>query len=134
MKTITTLTAILLASACLLMSSPVESVVSAPTLASADGLEYPVELRSQGIEGTALVEVYVGADGRVLQSTVLEATHDAFAEAALATVEQSTFLPATRDGEAIGSVAVLPVRFNLVAPGEMETTVTYGEIRTLASN
>lgn len=75
---------------------------------------YPAELRAQGIEADVTVRVKVGADGSVLDASVVKAAPDpAFNVAALATAKRERFTPGTRDGVPVPFVITFTYRFRI---------------------
>lgn len=62
---------------------------------------YPGKLRRQSISGTVILEFYIGRDGRVMDITVVSASHPAFAKSAVAAVRQWCFTPGIIDGKAV---------------------------------
>lgn len=84
----------------------------APAVKLATAPVYPFELLRQRITGSAKVAVWVGPDGQVWETRVLEATHRNFGLATQAMMESWTFEPAKRDGKAIWSVFSREQKFN----------------------
>lgn len=77
-------------------------------------VNYPEIARLAGATGSALVQAWVEADGRVTQAQVLShAGGVAFARAAEAAVRQTRFKPAMRDGVAVACSVKLPISFSL---------------------
>jgi TonB family protein len=74
--------------------------------------EYPDLAREAGIEGTVVVQVLVGADGRVKGDRVVKSI-PALDAAAVAAVEQWKFRPATSGGQRVAVWVAVPVRFSL---------------------
>ncbi|MEW5738795.1 MAG: TonB-dependent receptor [Myxococcota bacterium] len=60
---------------------------------------YPPELADAGVGGTVVMEVDIGADGKVLDLKVVQSAGEAFDAAALAAVRQFEFSPAEVDGQ-----------------------------------
>lgn len=76
---------------------------------------YPRLSRQLGEEGTALLKVQVGPNGRALQITLMSSTgYQRLDEAAEATVAQWRFVAATRNGQAITSWVLVPIKFRIV--------------------
>lgn len=77
-------------------------------------IEYPLSLWDQRVEGTTVLRVWVGVDGSVDSTRVLESSgHEAFDSAAVRGGRRLRFEPATRDGEPVGVWAHVPVHFSL---------------------
>jgi len=75
---------------------------------------YPATARQLGIEGTALLNVFVDADGRVAQVVVRQsAGHPDLDRAAADAVRRWRFEPARRGAEAVSMWVELPVDFRL---------------------
>ena len=75
---------------------------------------YPATARQLGIEGTALLSVFVDADGRVAQVVVRQsAGHPDLDRAAADAVRRWRFEPARRGAEAVAMWVELPVDFRL---------------------
>jgi protein TonB len=66
-----------------------------------------------GKEGRVLLRLTIDEKGKLLSAEVMEDAGYGFADAALEAVRQSRFRPAIRDGKAVKSRALLPVRFVL---------------------
>jgi len=76
---------------------------------------YPEQARQQGIEGTVVLKLTVGADGSARNVTVSRsAGHAALDQAAVAHVRKTRFSPALRDGDAVTAAITFRVRFRLV--------------------
>lgn len=77
-------------------------------------INYPEVARVAGATGSALVQAWVEADGRVTQAQVLSYSGGiAFAKAAEQAVRQSRFKPALRDGVAVACSVKVPIEFSL---------------------
>lgn len=77
-------------------------------------VNYPEVARIAGATGSALVEAWVEADGRVTEARVLSyAGGVAFARAAEAAVRQTRFKPALREGVAVACSVKVPIVFSL---------------------
>jgi periplasmic protein TonB len=73
---------------------------------------YPPDAFKKKIEGTVLVEILIGPDGRIRRARVLESV-PALDAAALRAVTEWTFAPAVKDGRAVATVALAPVSFRI---------------------
>lgn len=84
-----------------------------PVLKTYPTPEYPEAARRAGLEGRVAVKVLVGSDGSVVETTVLSASDDIFAEAAQEAMARARFEPALKDGKATRSQVMVPVEFKL---------------------
>lgn len=76
---------------------------------------YPEQARQQGIEGTAVLKLTVGAAGAPQNVVVARSSgHTALDQAAVAHVRRARFSPALRDGEAVATTITFRVKFRLV--------------------
>jgi protein TonB len=100
---------------------PVDTLPAPPTLANAAEIQrvirahYPPLLWDADVFGRADVRVRVNADGTVDPRSirVMNATHDAFGEAAARVARRMRFHPAERDGVPVASETMVPVEFTL---------------------
>ncbi|MCU0757135.1 MAG: energy transducer TonB [Xanthomonadales bacterium] len=74
---------------------------------------YPIQAMRRGIEGTVIVQVLVGVDGRVIDTRLQQKVHPLLDRAALQAVQNWQFRPASRNGVAYPDWASVPVRFVL---------------------
>jgi len=74
---------------------------------------YPFMARKLGKEGKVVLRLALDAQGRLQGIDIVEANGFGFAEAASSAIRKSTFAPAVRDGRAISSRVLVPVRFVL---------------------
>ena len=77
--------------------------------------DYPRAVARAGIEGTVLLEVLVGTDGRPLDVTVRESSGNRRLDAAARdqVLQQWRFRPATRNGQPVRAIGLVPVDFRL---------------------
>lgn len=81
-------------------------------------VEYPLELWTEGAEGSVLVRVLVNEEGGVDSATVAESSgRPALDSAAVAGAMAMEFAPALKDGEPTRAWAEVPVDFSVGAPG-----------------
>lgn len=80
---------------------------------------FPQELKMQGIEGMAKIKTHISEEGIVTDAEVIEATHEAFGEAAREAVLQWTFVPGTKDGVPVAQTANIPLQFTLSAKDKL---------------
>lgn len=97
--------------------------VTQPRPLNAPTAEYPAALRASGREGQAVIRVTVSKAGRVTDAEVRSADDPAFGAAALATVQQWTFAPATREGVPSASSIDVPFRFTVPLEDQLEASV-----------
>lgn len=101
----------------------VESIASIPAGPAPMQLEYrlapaptyPKRALQQRLTGTVLLQVLVGVDGRPLEVIVAQSSgHRDLDEAARAQVlKRWSFQPATRDGQAVQAIGMVPIEFAL---------------------
>lgn len=82
---------------------------------------YPAELRQLGITGQATVDFIVDAKGGVRSATLVEATHPALGESALAAVREWEFEPAQKEGQAVATHLRMPIVFTLASETKAAT-------------
>jgi len=76
---------------------------------------YPEQARQQGVEGTVVLRLTVGADGLPGNVRVSRSSgHAALDEAAIAHVRRTRFTPALKDGEPMSTSITFKVKFRLV--------------------
>lgn len=87
---------------------------SNPQLLSAPKPNYPSSARKAGVEGTVLVGLTIGVDGRVASAWVLQSSGSAaLDQAAVGAVQRWKFVPAKKNGQAVAVETKVPVTFNL---------------------
>ena len=98
-----------------LEEDPIEywAVEDKPTITKQVLPKYPEVARKAGIQGTILVRVLIGADGKVQQAEVLRGKA-IFHRAALSAVKQYEFSPARQNDRPVPVWMALPIRFRLV--------------------
>ncbi len=74
---------------------------------------YPQEVRKEGLSGVVVLDCTVGPDGKVYDLEVLRTPDQRLSEAALEAVRQWVFEPSTLDGEPVGVMYILTVKFSL---------------------
>lgn len=74
---------------------------------------YPPRARARGLEGDALLRVYVSAEGRVAGVRALEEARSPFAAAAATAVRETPFAPGRLEGRPVSSSVTVRVRFRL---------------------
>jgi TonB family protein len=74
---------------------------------------YPADLKRAGIAGKTTVSFVVDARGNVRNVRPVESSDRRFEAAAIAAVSKWKFQPGVRDGEAVPTLVVIPINFNL---------------------
>jgi TonB family protein len=87
------------------------------TYRSINRISYPAAQAASGAAGTVFVVAHIGADGKVVSASIQKtsgapADVAAFSRVALDSVQNWTFNPARRNGEAVPSDAIVPVIFS----------------------
>ena len=72
---------------------------------------YPEQARRLGREGRVVLRLTIDARGNLLKVEVLQAPGFGFEEAAVDAIRRSSFRPATVNGQAVASIARLPIKF-----------------------
>ena len=86
--------------------------VSEPKVLESVSPEYPPEARGSRAGGSVEMEAVVRQDGSVEVQRIISSESSAFAEAAVAAIEQWRFSPGMRDGETVDVVMDVVVTFN----------------------
>ena len=87
---------------------------TAPVAVSMPQPAYPEAARKAGIEGKAMLELTVGADGAVLAATLAQSSgNGALDTAALQAVLTARFTPATKAGKPVEAKVTVPYQFRL---------------------
>lgn len=89
----------------------IQGVDEAPEVVSRAAPRYPRQLRVLGVQGFALVDVVIDADGRVRQAAVTEASHTEFGARAAEAAQQWTFAPAKTGGRNVATRVQVPFHF-----------------------
>ena len=91
-------------------------VTTKPQVRVGPRLEYPKELRQNGISGSVVYSVVVNADGRVDRRSIklLRSDNVEFDRAAREYLEQAFFLPGCLHGEAVRVRVILPIDFRIL--------------------
>ncbi len=74
---------------------------------------YPSMARRLGKEGKVVLRLTIDENGKLVNIEVIEDSGYGFADAAIAAVKKSTFIPPTMNGKPIQARALLPVKFTL---------------------
>jgi TonB family protein len=78
-----------------------------PAVQLATGAVYPYALLKQGVTGKASISFIIDTDGQVIQTEILDASHEEFGWAAQAMMQSWRFEPATREGEPVQSIFMI---------------------------
>lgn len=93
---------------------PVRVANLASNLLSGAPPAYPKSSRSKREEGTVVLRVVVGADGRVAEASIATSSgHSALDDAALAAVRKWRWSPTVRDGRAVAITGLVRIPFEL---------------------
>jgi periplasmic protein TonB len=84
--------------------------------------DYPVRARRRGEQGTVMLRVLVGSDGAVLRAEIAQSSgYRLLDDAAVEAVRKRwRFVAARRDGEAVESWVIVPIRFALTEASARE--------------
>ena len=74
---------------------------------------YPGNLQSRGIGGTVQLRFVIDADGKVVEDSVdiIAAWSKLLGDAAAEAVTDIEFIPGKKDGSAVSSVVMMPIRY-----------------------
>lgn len=84
-----------------------------PTVVSQNPPEYPMSMRRYAISGEVLVELIVGADGKVASAVVIESDNPTFDEPAIEAVLAWKFKPGTKAGKPVATRMHVPIVFSI---------------------
>jgi TonB family protein len=87
--------------------------VSAPVLVYKTEPEFSEEARKAKFQGTVVLNVVIGADGRPRDMRIARPLGMGLDEKALEAVKNWRFKPAEKDGHAVAAYASIEVEFNL---------------------
>lgn len=80
----------------------------------ASNFSYPEEAKKAGIQGTVVMQVLVGADGKPQKAKILSSDNKMLNESAIRTVtEFDGYVPATQNKKPIASWITIPIVFKL---------------------
>lgn len=74
---------------------------------------FPADMERQGISGVVAVRVVIDETGVVSECSIAKSSHTEFEQAALMAVKTWKFKPASKDGTAVKSSVVIPIKFTL---------------------
>lgn len=75
--------------------------------------QYPQQAFVQKVQGTVMLRILIGSDGRVLRADLTQRVHPLLDEAARTAVLQWVFAPAHHDGRPVATWAFAPFTFQL---------------------
>jgi len=87
--------------------------MTAPTVLKSAIALYTEDARTHGIEGTVTIEALIGEDGKIRSTRIMKSLGFGLDEVALASVQEWTISPATRDGLPVSVGAQIDVAFSL---------------------
>ena len=91
----------------------VSRVDTKPVRLSSPALQYTEAARNNNIQGTVILRVLVGEDGKVQQVRVVRGLPDGLTEQAIAAARQTKFKPAMKDGKPVPYWVALEMEFNI---------------------
>lgn len=94
-------------------AAPLASLDRTPRARVQPAPQYPMAMRSSGVEGSVVVEFTVDVQGQVISATVLSATNREFEEAAIRAVMKWRFEPGRRSGRVVPFRMAVPLEFRL---------------------
>lgn len=94
-------------------ATPPKEGYTPPKLVERTRPQYPFELQTRGVSGSATVEIVVNTEGEVTDTHVVEATEPDFGVSAVMCVRHWKFKPATRDGVPVEAKLQVPLYFTL---------------------
>ena len=75
--------------------------------------EYPEDAQADQIEGMVLVQAFILANGSVADVGVLKSLRDDLDQSAIVAIQNTTFEPATADGNPVAVWISIPINFRL---------------------
>jgi len=84
-----------------------------PTAVYQPAPTFPLDLKRQGIEGSANVEFIIDANGTVVQARAIGSSNPGFEEAAVLGVLKWKFRPGMKAGRKVNSRMMVPIRFTI---------------------
>ena len=91
--------------------SPALAADRPPRVAKLADAGYPEEARKKRLKGTVVYRVSVDERGKMVAARLEKGVHPILDEAALLALEQSLFVPGTRDGVPVGGELSVPIAF-----------------------
>jgi TonB family protein len=88
--------------------------VTAPQLKYKKEPEYTEEARAAKYQGTVVLNVVIGVDGKAHNMTIAHSLGLGLDQKAVEAVSQWTFIPGTKDGQAVPVAASIEVNFRLL--------------------
>jgi protein TonB len=72
---------------------------------------YPAEMQRQGISGIVTVRCTIDEHGDVTEAVVVKSSADVFQKPAVEALQRWKFKPATLEGKAVSTKALIPIKF-----------------------
>ena len=76
-------------------------------------VNYPDAAKKENFQGTVMVRVKVGTDGRTEKTEIVQSVRADLDEAAVKALKQVKWLPAMQGGKAVAVEVVVPIKFKL---------------------
>jgi protein TonB len=92
---------------------PFHLTTTPPQMISPPVPVYPRILREAAMTGRVNMELVIDVEGRVIEATVVNSTHDLFSKAALEAVKTCRFSPGKQNGVTVPVRVYIPLRFTL---------------------
>jgi len=93
--------------------TPIFQLTSMPRMIHSEAPVFPPLMRAQGKEGKVKLELLIDAKGNIRKITVLKSAGEAFDQAAIKAISNSSFSPGNIDGKPVAVLLRMPVRFTL---------------------
>ena len=90
---------------------PLETLDQKPVATFTQRPQFPFSMRRKGIEGSAVVEFIVDAEGNVQGARAVKSSHEDFGAASAAAVSKWKFQPGIKDGRAVNTRMQMPMAF-----------------------
>lgn len=92
---------------------PIFQLTQLPRMIHRQKPVYPPAMRQQGKEATVKLEILLDTKGKIRKITVKKSAGNAFDQAAVAAIKNSTFMPANIKGKPVSVLMKIPVKFRL---------------------
>jgi periplasmic protein TonB len=92
---------------------PFVAIENPPEIIRREPAKYPDIAIKMGIQGKVVIEVTVDAQGKPIQTKILQTTSDVFNDAAIEAVMKYTYKPAMQSNSPVTAKLVIPIKFNL---------------------
>lgn len=115
----------LLTLAMCLLSSFLSAELTPVSLLEGKQPAYPPALKAEGGDGQVRVRAKIDATGKVVETSLVSATHEAFGESAIEAIRDWRFNPAVEDGIPVGQTIVIPIVFKLTFQDRINAIAGY---------